>query len=273
MLELPATTRIRVRTDGKRLRDHAERGPPADGVRARSAAPPQADDVNFASPVAGRSRRARRSRTPGCTDPGGPGRRPQDEVDAQPVGLADRPTDLQSYPARKGHDQFYGYGRVNMARALSAVLPAASSPSRPRSRRRPRSPRRSGTSRSTRRSRACPVAGEVYARGAVIHVRGLVAPGEYPNNASHDRHAAGRLQAVEDSRLVRRHHRATPTDRGVLGTISVSPSSRTGSRPGPTSTAPSRGAGPTNDNGRPERGARTRSPSRSSPLDPERPRR
>jgi hypothetical protein len=29
----------------------------------------------------------------------------------------------QSYPARGGHDQFYGYGRVNMARAVGAVLP------------------------------------------------------------------------------------------------------------------------------------------------------
>ena len=36
-----------------------------------------------------------------------------------------------SYPAREGHDQFYGYGRVNMKRSLDAVLPpGANTPAR-----------------------------------------------------------------------------------------------------------------------------------------------
>src|SRR3954454_3847813 len=49
---------------------------------------------------------------PGCTDPFFP-------LGAQ----APRVTAPMNYPARKGHDQFYGYGRVNMARAVSELDP------------------------------------------------------------------------------------------------------------------------------------------------------
>jgi len=86
----------------------------------------QADDVNFAG--SGPEPSCSPVPTPGCTDPGGPGGALQDEVDANrqiPIGP---PGLFQSYPARKGPDQFYGYGRVNMARALSAVLSDPSSP-------------------------------------------------------------------------------------------------------------------------------------------------
>ncbi len=73
---------------------------------------PVADDVNFAQdPLLGTS--AELSclplPTPACTDPflAAPTTRP-----GQPGA---------SYPARAGHDQFYGYGRVNMVRALRTV--------------------------------------------------------------------------------------------------------------------------------------------------------
>src|SRR3954447_11763885 len=74
-----------------------------------------ADDVNFAQdPVTGSSTEpaCMGSGLPGCTDPFFP-------LGAQ----APRVTAPMNYPARKGHDQFYGYGRVNMARAVDELDP------------------------------------------------------------------------------------------------------------------------------------------------------
>ena len=72
---------------------------------------PQADDVNFAQTPLGGSTELSclTTPTPACTDPflSAPTTR------TSPPGV--------SYPARAGHDQFYGYGRVNMVKALAAV--------------------------------------------------------------------------------------------------------------------------------------------------------
>ncbi len=73
-----------------------------------------ADDVNFAQTPLGQSTELSclPVAVPACTDPflSAPTTRP-----GEPGA---------SYPARKGHDQFYGYGRVNMRSALDAVIPA-----------------------------------------------------------------------------------------------------------------------------------------------------
>jgi hypothetical protein len=71
-----------------------------------------ADDVNFAQDPLGLVSTELSCLTtpvPACTDPflSAPTARPGEP------GI--------SYPARKGHDQFYGYGRVNMVNALAAV--------------------------------------------------------------------------------------------------------------------------------------------------------
>jgi hypothetical protein len=81
---------------------------------------PVADDVNFAQTPNGTSTEATcRPPSPGCTDP---------FLSAPTTRLVSPPG--TSYPARRGHDQFYGYGRVNMARAVSAVLPGGGGPAR-----------------------------------------------------------------------------------------------------------------------------------------------
>src|SRR5207247_8537488 len=80
----------------------------------------QSDDVNFASPNGEPEPSCSPNPSPGCTDPNGA---LQAEVDLNRPLVP--PGAFQSYPARQGFDQFYGYGRVNMFKALSAVLPGA----------------------------------------------------------------------------------------------------------------------------------------------------
>src|SRR5207247_1177041 len=83
----------------------------------------QADDVDFAgSPPQGAEPSCSPVPAPGCTDPGGPGGTLQAQVDANRQAPIGPPGLFESYPARKGFDQFYGYGRVNMNKALTAVL-------------------------------------------------------------------------------------------------------------------------------------------------------
>src|SRR5919108_615213 len=92
---------------------------------------PRADDVDFAGvkptpstpPDPGTEPSCSPAPTAGCTDPNGA---LQDQVDTnrQPAGFPA----TRSYPARWGHDQFYGWGRANMRRALHALLSDRESP-------------------------------------------------------------------------------------------------------------------------------------------------
>ncbi|HEX6460777.1 MAG TPA: S8 family serine peptidase [Thermoleophilaceae bacterium] len=125
------------------------------------------DDVNFAS----QPEPSCALRTPGCTDP--------NSLDAnvalnRPIlGTIDPAT--TSYPARKGFDEFYGYGRANMANTVEAtaagqVPPEAEitspdwytmvDPSKP----------------------SVPISGHTFARGSSYTCRLEVAPGSEPNN-------------------------------------------------------------------------------------------
>ena len=129
----------RTRLPARRRRpvpDHAQRGPPGDGVGLVDGAAPTTSTSRRPRSARAPSWPARRCRCPACTDPfvaaADPGRRPP--------GL--------SYPARKGHDQFYGYGRVNMA-----ALRSTAGQGRRACRRRSRSRRRTGTTWSTRARR------------------------------------------------------------------------------------------------------------------------
>ena len=136
----------------------------------------QADDVNFADPARAvlppaaaarlhRPRPARASQTRSTRT--GP----------VPSPLATS----QSYPARRGHDQFYGYGRVNMAKASARSWPTRRDAAR-RSRPRPRSPHPSGTSRSTRRSDASTSRRGLRARRPATPAASRSRPASSPNN-------------------------------------------------------------------------------------------
>jgi hypothetical protein len=141
---------------------------------------PQADDIDFAGSPAGSANEPSCSPVAlaGCTDPNGA---LQAQVDLnRPVFP---PAAFQSYPARKGFDQFYGYGRVNMFRAVSAVL---SDPASPATSKIPpeaeiTSPEWFEQVDSTKSS--LQVDGQVFARGSSYTCDVLVAPGQYPNNA------------------------------------------------------------------------------------------
>ena len=95
----------------QRLRDHAERGAPDHGVGPASTASGQADDVNFAQQPEPSCEQAR---VPTCTDPNL--NAPYDSAVPSPVATTKR------YPTRRGHDQIFGYGRVNMNRAVDALV-------------------------------------------------------------------------------------------------------------------------------------------------------
>src|SRR4051794_238634 len=131
----------------------------------------QADDINFASPQGEPEPSCSPTPVPGCTDPNGA---LQAEVDLNRPLVP--PGEFESYPARKGPDQFYGYGRVNMFRALSAVL---SSPTGPAASNIP--PEAEITSpqwyeQVDSKGATLDIDGQVFARGAPYTCEVLVAP-------------------------------------------------------------------------------------------------
>ena len=128
---------------------------------------PVADDVNFAQTPTGQSTELSCSPAPtaACMDP----------------FLAAPTTRLgtsapRSYPARRGHDQFYGYGRVNMARVLEAADAGRVPPDVEIT-----SPR--WYDAIDPGDAAFDVHGTVWARGAAYTCRVLAAPGGYPGEA------------------------------------------------------------------------------------------
>ena len=90
------------------------------------------------------------------------------------------------YPARGGHDQFYGWGRVNVSRGVNALVPRPFSNATVKSNVPPEveitSPEWFDQVDPTQPTAA--VEGEVYARGRPYTCQVLVAPGHYPNNRS-----------------------------------------------------------------------------------------
>ena len=145
----------------------------------------QSDDVNFGllNPITRQftpEPSCTSARTPACTDPFGsiPG------TDLRANGSIAPAPGSRSYPARAGHDQFYGYGRVNMNRAVkttvAGTLPPEAEidspdwyelidPSQPK----------------------VQIRGRVDARGGDYRCQLLVAPGSYPNNSSTEDPAPG----------------------------------------------------------------------------------
>ncbi|MEA2123799.1 MAG: hypothetical protein QOI80_581, partial [Solirubrobacteraceae bacterium] len=130
-------------------------------------ATPVADDVNFAQTPLGTSTELSclPVATPVCTDP---------FLAAPPQGVG---AGLR-YPARKGHDQFYGYGRVNMAHTLDAVFPSGNAGSKIPPEVEVTSPR--WFDMVDPAAQDLTVTGFVDARGGAYSCQVLVAPGSYP---------------------------------------------------------------------------------------------
>jgi hypothetical protein len=210
---------------------------------------PQADDVNFASAVGDPEPSCSPGPAPGCTDPGGPGGALQDEVNANRQAPIGPPGLFESYPARRGFDQFYGYGKVNMANALEPVL---SDPSSPAPSQIP--PEAEITSPQWYQqvdpsNASISVTGDVYARGSSYTCEVLVAPGEYPNNDRTTASPPGDFEPLNngwcDGATSHTSYRAGP-----LGTITTSELMNR-FPPGTDFHGPEPQASPTNDNGRP----------------------
>jgi hypothetical protein len=145
------------------------------------------DDVNFTSPAGG----PEPSCTPalaGCTHPyGAPGTANgavQSAVDANRAPLPGPITALRSYPARRGHDQFYGYGRVNINRSVRALLAEPDPGATFESQVPPEAELRSPTwnQQLDPGQATIDVTGQVWARGSAYSCQVLAAPGHYPNN-------------------------------------------------------------------------------------------
>ena len=156
-------------TDGESVRDHPERGPAADGVRR------------------GRRRRAvgRRELRGQRHDSGDPlraraalvHRSEPNAGSAFANRLVVSPPDTRSYPARRGHDQFYGWGRVNMDKRGRHHDGGGAS-----ARGRDHRPGLVRAGRPGAQLRRRPRAGGACASGCYT-CRVLVAPGSSPNNS------------------------------------------------------------------------------------------
>lgn len=136
---------------------------------------PQSEDVNFASPN-GEPEPSCATPAPGCTDPNG-ALWTQVKALRQPLQ-----PDSFSYPARRGHDQFYGWGRANMDLATKALLSSPNSPDTPELPPEAEILSPEWYAQVAPSQQAVDVQGQVYARGSQYTCRLEVAPGQYPNN-------------------------------------------------------------------------------------------
>jgi hypothetical protein len=216
---------------------------------------PQADDVDFAGSPAGSANEPSCSPTPlpDCTSPYGPGNALRNQVDAnrQVFGA---PVPSTSYPARKGFDQFYGYGRANMNRAVKGIVddPVSPSPAELPPEADITAPAWFAEIDPARSS--VDVSGTVYARGDPYRCQVLVAPGQYPNNALTTETPPGDFAPLSsgwcDGSTVHGGGAAAAAHDGVLGSIDVAalrarfPAGTDFSGPIPT-------ASPATGNGRP----------------------
>ncbi len=130
------------------------------------------DDISFT----GGNEPSCQTRAPGCTDP---------FRYVEPIVQLHRPVvsplASKSYPARAGHDQFTGYGRINARRAVTQILPDSGGDAAVPPEVEITSPDWFSTVDPRR-----PTAGigaQVDARGQRYTCRVLVAPGSYPNDA------------------------------------------------------------------------------------------
>jgi len=186
---------------------------------------PQADDIDFAGAPAGSSNEPSCSPTPlpDCTSPYGASNALRNQVNAnRPVIGA--PVPSTSYPARKGFDQFYGYGRANMDHALRAIVDDTANPDPTEL-----PPEADITSPQwfaeiDPSEASIDVHGQVYARGEPYKCQVLVAPGQYPNNALTTDPNPGDFEPIDTGYCDGSTHgggEAASSHSGVLGSIDV----------------------------------------------------
>jgi hypothetical protein len=133
----------------------------------------QVDDVNFTTSAAAAPTpepSCSPSPAPGCTDPNG-----ALQANVNGVRPVTSPPDSRSYPARKGPDQFYGYGRVNAFRSVQEASLGNVPPEVEIT-----SPDWFAQVDPTKPTAA--LGGRVWARGQKYTCAVYVAPGSYPNN-------------------------------------------------------------------------------------------
>src|SRR4051794_38992643 len=127
----------------------------------------QVDDINFATQP---ETSCRPTPTPTCTDPN---RLSADAAANRPV--VSPLAESRSYPARKGYDEFYGYGRVNMVKDMVAIdqgdIPPEAEITSP-----------DWYAHVDPAQATVTVRGQVYARGHAYSCKVYVAPGSEPNN-------------------------------------------------------------------------------------------
>ncbi|HEX8647886.1 MAG TPA: hypothetical protein VF715_13375 [Thermoleophilaceae bacterium] len=132
----------------------------------------QPDDVNFNQTVLGPQPEpsCSPSPAPGCTDPN---LALQQQVNGNRPVVS--PPASRSYPARFGHDQFYGWGRINTFRAVRRAADGLTPPEVEIA-----SPE--WFSQVDPAKPTAQIDAQVWARGAKYSCRVYVAPGSYPNN-------------------------------------------------------------------------------------------
>ena len=132
----------------------------------------QPDDVNFNdSPLGPQPEPScSPSAVAGCTDPN---LALQQQVNGNRPVVS--PPDTRSYPSRFGHDQFYGWGKINTFRAVRRAADGHTPPEVEIA-----SPEWFTQVDATKPT--AQIEAQVWARGAKYSCRVYVAPGSYPNN-------------------------------------------------------------------------------------------
>ncbi len=159
----------------------------------------QADDVNFAAqPESSCAAR----RTPSCTDPN----RQINFAPDQAGGVVGPAPHSTRYPARRGFDEFYGYGRLNAFRAVSGAgagtIPPEAELTAP-----------DWFAQIDPQRGSLPIHGHVSARSSSYRCEVDVAPGGQPNNLAD-------FHRVASSWCDGRTAHTRPFS-GVLGTIDI----------------------------------------------------
>ena len=144
----------------------------------------QADDVNFANQPEPSCTQAL---VPTCTDPNL--NAPYDSAVPSPLATTKR------YPTRRGHDQIFGYGRVNMNRAVDALVRTGDAAMPPEVE--ITSPDWYDQVDPGRAS--FDLRGQIFARGAGYTCQVYVAPGSQPNNDADTASSPGDFKRVPSS--------------------------------------------------------------------------
>ena len=194
----------------------------------------QVDDINFATQP---ETACHPLPLPGCTDKN---RLFTDTTLNRPVISPVATT--KSYPARKGFDEYYGYGRVNMVKAIEAtdagtIPPEAEITS-------PEWYEHVDPAQPT-----VTVRGDVHARGSGYTCRVEVAPGSEPNNGSTTDIPAGDFKLVSSSWCDGTTH--TSAFSGALATLDLADLESRFPATAGAFNGPEPAPGPPNFNGRP----------------------